>query len=171
MGADKSLLPGRRGPWALGVALALRDAGVEDVWFVGGDRDQLSALGPHLPDAEPGAGPLVALATLAGHRPGRSLVVCACDLPDLDGGALGPLLDAVDDGAEAAVPEVGGRPAWSVLALAPSAAEHVRIAAAAGTRSFHEGLLGVEVTRLHLPSAPFLDVDGPLGPPVHGSEG
>ena len=79
--------------------------------------------GTWLPDDEPGTGPLGGVASAARARRDTPLMVCACDLPWITSSSLTPLLDAVTNGAPAAAYRgPGGVPAWSVLALAPTAA-------------------------------------------------
>ena len=140
MGTDKSLLgpPGR--PLARHVADAVAGAGVDEVLLVGGDGGELGGLGPAwLPDDRPGEGPLAGAATAATARPGRPLLVCACDLPRVAAEDLRPLLDAVAAGAEAAVVDVDGRAQWSVVAVSAAAAAGLRRAADAGERALHRG--------------------------------
>ncbi len=161
MGSDKALLPGPDGPWAAGVAAAIRAAGIDDVSFVGGDATALAVHGPVIEDDDPGAGPLAAVATFARRRPGRSILVCACDLPALDAPSLRPLLEAVERGDRGVTPLVEGRPAWSVLALSAGGAAAVCVAVEAGARALHEGAAAAGVVGLDLPVRPFVDVDTP----------
>jgi rhodanese-related sulfurtransferase/molybdopterin-guanine dinucleotide biosynthesis protein A len=148
MGRDKATIGWPRSPWAGIVADAVRGVGVEDVLLVGGDR-RLARIAPWVPDDLPGAGPAAAVATLARHRPGRPLLVCACDLPDLTAEALEPVVAAVRSGAPAAVPLIEGRSAWSVVAIGPDVAREVVAAVDRGVRSMRD-CLGGQAWRIEL---------------------
>lgn len=142
MGHDKALLGPTDQPLASRVATALRAVGVAEVLLVGGDGGALSAHGDvWLADDRPGEGPLAAIATAASARPGRSLLVCSCDLPSVTGADLRPLVDALDGGAPAAVVEVDGRSQWSVVALSAGTATAVVASVAAGERALHRVLV------------------------------
>jgi molybdopterin-guanine dinucleotide biosynthesis protein A len=144
MGADKALLgpPGR--PLAAQVAGVVLGAGAAEVLLVGGDGPSLTAAAPAgatwIADGLPGQGPAVGVATAAAARPGRALLVCACDLPLLEAEDLRPLLEAAASGADAAVPEVDGRPQWSVLALSAAGADSLARAVSRGERALHRAV-------------------------------
>jgi molybdenum cofactor guanylyltransferase len=141
MGTDKATLGPPERPLAAHVAGAVRDAGVYEVVLVGGDSDRLRAHGDlWLADDRPGEGPLAAVVTAAASRPGRTLLVCACDLPVVTGADLRPLLDAVAAGAPAAVADVDGRPQWSAVAVSAPVAASLGAAVAAGERALHPAL-------------------------------
>ncbi len=162
MGRDKALLGPPERPLAARVRAAIIECGIVDVLLVGGDGDRLRRHGPWVPDDEPGAGPLSALATVQRLRSARPLLVCACDLPGLTGGACRPLVQAVEDGAAVAVPVLDGRPAWSCVALSAAAGRSVAAAVAAGERSMHGGLGGLNpAARLEVSGSVFADVDDP----------
>lgn len=167
MGRDKATLGPPDRPMAARVATALRSAGATEVVLVGGDCAALAGHGDvWVPDDRPGDGPLAAIATAARHRPGRDLLVCACDLPLLGAAALAPLVDALADGAAAAVCDVDGRPQWSVVAVAAglaAALDGPDGPLARGERSLRGGLGGLA---RRLPPAPgataaLRDVDRP----------
>ena len=163
MGRDKALLGPAGRPLAARVRAAIVECGIDDVLLVGGDGDRLQRHGPWVPDDEPGAGPLSAVATVQRLRPGRPLLVCACDLPGLTGGACTPLVQAVEDGAAVAVPLLDGRPAWSCVALSGAAGRSVAAAVAGGERSMHGGLGGLDpMVRLQVSGPVFADVDDPV---------
>ena len=162
MGRDKALLGPSGRPLAARVRAAIVDGGLDDVLLVGGDGDRLGRFGPWVPDDDPGAGPLSALATVQRLRPGRALLVGACDLPRLTGAACRVLVDAVDRGAAVAVPVVDDRPAWSCVAVSPEAAHAVADAVAGGERSMRRGVGGLDdVVQLCVPGDAFVDVDDP----------
>lgn len=162
MGRDKALIGWPDHPWAAKVVHAVRGAGIGDVLLVGGDP-RLGETAPQVPDDRPGEGPAAAIATLARYRPGRSLLVCACDLPDLTPEAVSLLLDAVADGAPAAVSEVDGFAAWSMVALGPGAVSELVAAVDRGVRSVH-GCLGSLALRIPVADpAPLRDRDAPAG--------
>ena len=117
MGRDKALIERDGRALALRVADALRAAGCEEVWAVGGDAEALGALGLGVvADRWPGAGPLAGLATaLAAARAGATLVLAPCDVRDPVPAALARVADAVDaapPSVDVAVPRVAGRDEW-----------------------------------------------------------
>jgi len=160
MGRDKAMIGWPDDPWAGRVVAAVRASGIADVLIVGGDA-RLDTVAPLVPDDLPGQGPAAAAATLIRWRPGRSVLLCACDLPFLTAGALAPVVAAVGRGAPAAVPELDGVAAWSVVALGPAAAFELATAVQRGTRSLH-GCLDALAERI--PAAdpgPLRDLDAP----------
>jgi molybdopterin-guanine dinucleotide biosynthesis protein A len=167
MGRDKALIGDP--PWAHRVAAALAGAGCEPVVLLGGDPRLAdpSAAGAYAwepdPSAATGEGPLVAVATAAGRWPGRSLVVAACDLPSLQPAAVAEVLAPVERGdAAAAVPVVGGRDQWSLVALAPGGASLAVDAAQRGTRALHRALGGHAMrVRPATGAAGLVDLDHP----------
>jgi rhodanese-related sulfurtransferase/molybdopterin-guanine dinucleotide biosynthesis protein A len=162
MGRDKAMIGWPDSPWAGIVASAIRGTGVDDVLIVGGDR-RLARIAPWVPDDRPGAGPAAAVATLARHRPGRPLLVCACDLPALTAEALVPVVAAVRSGAPAAVPTIEGRAAWSVVAIGAGVAREVVAAVDRGVRSMH-GCLGGRAVSIEIDHVEALrDRDRPTG--------
>ena len=141
MGTDKALLGPADRPLAARVAGALRAAGVAEVLMVGGDGPSLRPHGDDwVADDLPGQGPLAAIATAVARRPGRPLLVCACDLPAVTGADLRPLADAVREGAPAAVFDVAGRAQWSAVALSAAVGAALRQSAAGGERALHRAL-------------------------------
>lgn len=94
MGADKALIEIDGTVMAERVALALVAAGCQPVVFVGGDEHALRAIGrPVFADRWPGAGPVGGVVTalsmlLDADSPPDSVVVCACDLPDVTPDAI-----------------------------------------------------------------------------------
>ena len=110
------------------VADALVAGGCAEVWCQGGDRDRLAALGlASGDDPEPHAGPLAAIAAALAAAAPADVVVCACDLPALDGAVVAGLVEAgrSSTGAPAAVAadahgvHLAGW--WSAAAAAPLA--------------------------------------------------
>ncbi len=162
MGRDKALLGPPERPLAVRVRDAIVASGVDDVVFVGGDGGRLATHGAWVPDDDPGAGPLSALATFHRLRPDRAVIVGACDLPQLTGDACRALVRVVDAGAAVAVPMVDGRPAWSCVAVSAVAARSASDAVAGGVRSMHRGLGALDdVVYLDLPGSAYRDVDDP----------
>jgi molybdenum cofactor guanylyltransferase len=156
MGSDKAFVRVHGRPMALIAAAALRDGGAADVVAVGGDKTGLEALGLRwIPDG--GEGPLDGLVAALRDGPTDVVVVLACDLPFVTGGAVRTVVDALDAGgaaADAAVPLVDGRP--EVL-LAAYRRDPVRRAAeaalAAGVRAPREVLPQLEVRWVELADA------------------
>jgi len=84
MGRDKALLPVDGSAMAARVADALRRAGCDPVLAFGGDLRGLAEVGlPGHPDPRQGDGPLAGLAGALAAVAADTVVVCACDLPDL----------------------------------------------------------------------------------------
>jgi len=94
MGTDKALIEIDGVVMAERAALVLEAAGCHPVVFIGGDETALGRTGRAVyADRWPGSGPVggvvTALDVLAGDdRSLRSVVVCACDLPDLTADAV-----------------------------------------------------------------------------------
>lgn len=137
MGADKAWIGAPDDPLAVRVAGAVASAGCDLVLLVGGDGARAAQAGLcWIPDDEPGAGPLGAIASVARRHPTTPLLVAACDLPSVEGADLLPLLVAVrDGGADVAVFDVGGRPQWSGVALSADAARLAERSFRSGERS------------------------------------
>ena len=116
MGRDKALIGDP--PWAYRVAGALLGAGCAEATLLGGDPALGRGPFPFLADARAGAGPAAAVGQAAGHVPGGALVVAACDLPLLAPQDVVTLVGAATSTGRAAAFAVGGRPQWSLVALA-----------------------------------------------------
>ncbi len=141
MGADKALLGAPGEPLAGVVARALRDGGCRSVVLVGGDEHRLRSIdAPWLPDAVAGEGPLGGIAAVVAAHPGTALVVCACDLPWIEGRDLRPLLSSLAAGAAVAVFDLDGVPQWSAAALSAEAAAAALDSFRSGERSLHAAL-------------------------------
>jgi molybdopterin-guanine dinucleotide biosynthesis protein A len=163
MGVDKAVVAFEGVAMARRVADALTDGGCAPVWCQGGDAAQLAAIGLEVrPDPEPDAGPLAAIAAALAAASPADVVVCACDLPALDGLVVAGLVEAGrrSHGAvvSVATDDRGAHLAgwWSAAAAEPLAALR-----AAGTSSYREaiGLLGaIAVT---VPAAAVRNVNRP----------
>ena len=151
MGADKATLLLGGVAMARRTADALRASGVGAVLTVGGDGPGLSGVGDrHLDDRHPGEGPLGGVATAAAAAPGSTLVVVACDLPDLEPELVAALwaVGAAGTGAQVVVPVVEGRVQWAVALVPGTAAALVVDRFGAGARSLRDGygdVAGVDV--------------------------
>lgn len=111
MGVDKALVDVAGRPMVLRVVDALRAGGCDPVACQGGDAERLGALGLVVrADPAPRPGPVAAIAAaLVGEAPGRTVVVAACDLPDLTGDVIRVLLRASVEHDAVAVAVAGGR--------------------------------------------------------------
>lgn len=163
MGTDKATLELAGVAMARRTADALREFGVGIVMTVGGDAPALAGFGDrHVDDQHPGQGPLGGVATAVGAARGSTLVVVACDLPDLDPELLSALWAAgaaLDDG-RVVVPVAEGREQWAVAMVPGAVAALVVDRFAAGARSLREGY--GEVVRVDLgDSRSLLDLDTP----------
>lgn len=120
MGTDKAFLDWGGEPLVLRPLAALRAAGLDPVFAVGGDTAALGGLGIDVAaDPHQGAGPLAGVAA-ALERAGRPVVVVACDMPDLTPQGVRTVADAVA-GHDVAIPVVDGRLEPLHAAWAPSA--------------------------------------------------
>lgn len=132
MGRDKALLPVEGTAMAARVALALRDAGADEVLAVGGDGPRLQALGLEVrADEQPGGGPLPATIT-ALRAAGHDLVlVAACDLVHPSGPAMAATVAELARHPEAlgAVPVHDGHRQWVHAAWRRDAALAALVAA------------------------------------------
>lgn len=102
LGVDKASLFGHR------VEQALRDAGAAEVLHVGGAG---------LPDDHPGSGPLGGIATALRHAAHDTVVVLACDLPNVHPAGIAALLDALGTADVALPPGEPLHAAWHRSAL------------------------------------------------------
>ena len=106
MGTDKALVEVDGIPMVRRVADALLAGGCDPVWCQGGDTEQLAVLGLEThADPAPHVGPLAAIAAAIAAAAPADVVVCACDLPALDGDVVAALIHA-------------GRPAGVLVAVA-----------------------------------------------------
>ncbi len=108
MGADKALIELDGVPMAERVARVLEDAGCDPVVFVGGDP-ALADLGRRqVPDRWPGEGPVGGVITaLEALETARTVVVTACDLPDLDVGTVRTVIGTERDRVAVRVADSG----------------------------------------------------------------
>jgi molybdopterin-guanine dinucleotide biosynthesis protein A len=160
MGTDKALLGSP--PWAVRVATALVDAGCSPVLFVGGDPVLAGHGHERVADDEPGAGPLAALVAVQRRWPARTLVVAACDLPELSAAEVRPLIDAAAESStpSAAVYRVEGEHQWSLAVLDAEVAARVVGLVGHGRRALRE--LEPWVLSLAAPAGRgVLDIDDP----------
>jgi molybdopterin-guanine dinucleotide biosynthesis protein A len=163
MGTDKALVEVDGVAMARRVADALVAGGCGEVWCQGGDRDRLAALGLTVrDDPEPNAGPVAAIAAALAAAAPAEVVVCACDLPALDGAVVARLIAAgrSSGGAPAAVAvddhglHLAGW--WSAAAAAPLA--DLARAGVVSYRDVVDRLGGVPVP---VSSAAMRNVNGP----------
>lgn len=108
MGRTKALVEIDGVPMAVRVADALREAGCLSVVAIGGNADEIAALGlAVVPDTDPGGGPLAgvitALEAFTEHELSDWVCVAACDLPGLDAATVLLLAAAAQDHPEADV--------------------------------------------------------------------
>jgi molybdopterin-guanine dinucleotide biosynthesis protein A len=172
MGRDKATLPVAGRPMASTVAAALREAGCVPVLAVGGDHRSLAPLGlPWTADAVAGIGPagglLAALDWFAERRVDTGWVtVVACDLPDLTGSALAPLLarvadaDAADDEVDVVVAHTS-RPQPAVAAWRVGARRRIAADVARGVRALHQLIEASPAAAVALDAAALRNVNTP----------
>jgi len=141
MGRDKSREPVGGRPSLLRVLDAAREA-LDDVTVVGGHHPGALA------DLDPGGGPVQAVVAAFRARPGRDLVVVACDLPFLDGELLRRLAAPLPPGADGRVVCAGGRDQPLCARYAAHAREPFEAARRAGVRAMWRVLEGLRLERL-----------------------
>lgn len=163
MGVDKALVVFEGVAMARRVADALADGGCDPVWCQGGDAAQLAAIGLEVrPDPELHAGPLAAIAAALAAASPADAVVCACDLPALDGSVVAGLVEAGrrSHGAIVAVAtdDRGAHLAgwWSAAAAGPLAA-----LCAAGTSSYREAVARLGAVAVTVPAVAVRNVNRP----------
>ena len=135
MGRDKALIGDPA--WAHRVASVLDAAGCRPTVLAGGDPSLGLSRWDQEPDTNPGAGPGAALADACRKRPGRSLVVAACDLPHLVEDDVRTLVDAVRHGAAVAVYDLGGAPQWSLVAVGGARGREIAQQVTGGSPPLH----------------------------------
>jgi molybdopterin-guanine dinucleotide biosynthesis protein A len=170
MGRDKATLVVDGEPMAARVARALHEAGAVEVVAVGGDADELGALGLRvIPDDEPGTGPLAATITALRRSAADLVVVLACDLVTPRAGAIRMLvdrLDALGADADAAIPVVDGVHQWTHAAWRRSAGAALTEARASGARSLRGAARHLTIRAvLDLQPGDVADADDPFDLP------
>jgi molybdopterin-guanine dinucleotide biosynthesis protein A len=145
MGLDKAFVEVGGRPLARIAVDALRDAGAAEVLAVGGDGDRLRRdVDPRLTtvaDRWPGEGPLGAITTALAAARQPVVVVLACDLPRVTAAAVRAVLEAMEFGADAAVP---GRHVL-LAGYRRTCRTIFEAAMAAGVRAPREALDGLDV--------------------------
>ena len=163
MGVDKAMVPFDGVAMARRVADALADGGCAPVWCQGGDRARLAALGLEVrADPEPHAGPLAAIAAALAAASPADAVVCACDLPALDGRVVAALIETGRRSLGAlvavATDDRGAHLAgwWSAAAAGPLAA-----LSACGTSSYREAVGRLGAVAVAVPAVAVRNVNQP----------
>ena len=165
MGRPKAFIEVEGRPMVARVAGALAAAGAEPVVIVGGDRDEIEALGlPFAADGFPGEGPLGGiLSALDACHEADAVAVVACDL-------LAPssheirLLAAELGAGDVVVPVVAGRPQWTHAIWARRARTTLEAAFAAGERAPRNAVGDLSVRRVDIDAArahAYADADTP----------
>jgi molybdenum cofactor guanylyltransferase len=115
MGTDKALidvdLDGE--PMAARVLVAAILSGASEVLAIGGNEPELSAQGwNYVADSWPGEGPLGGLITALEQSSWPTVVLLACDHPDIDPEEVRSMVDALtqNDSVDAAIPVLEGHP-------------------------------------------------------------
>jgi molybdopterin-guanine dinucleotide biosynthesis protein A len=165
MGRDKALLEVGGRPLAVVVADALRGAGAEPVFAVGGDAPGLGRWGlPVLPDDHPGEGPLGGVLTALRRSAAPVVAVLACDMPGARPEAVAAVVGALaaHPAAAVALPVVAGRRALVHAAWRVAAEPTLAAAYAAGERSLAGAVDRLAVVEVEdVDAAALADVDVP----------
>lgn len=177
MGADKALLEIDGAPMVARVRDAVLRAGARaPVVALGGDAAALSALGlVVVPDDEPGAGPLAAIAAALRRCDLPVVLVVACDLVAPQPAAVQRTVGALahSPGAHVAVPVVDGRQQWAHAAWSVEAGPMLDAALAAGERAIWRAAAHLRVIEVDdIDPAALRDADEPgdLPPGTTGSD-
>lgn len=159
MGTDKAFVAISDGrPLARVAVDALRGAGATEILAVGGDGDRLraevdAALRP-VADGWPGEGPLGAITSALAAAREPIVVVLACDLPRVTPDAVRAVLDGMELGADAAVPD--GRHVL-LAAYRRTCRTIFEAAMAIGIRAPRQALDGLEVVEVELADPTWAD--------------
>ncbi|MFN3254570.1 MAG: molybdenum cofactor guanylyltransferase [Ilumatobacter sp.] len=170
MGRTKALIEIDGEPMGNRVLRALRTAGCAPVIVYGGDPDELAGLDADVvPDRHPGSGPLGGIVGVFETLDVTTVLVVACDAPDLDQTVLGPLLAA----AEAALAGVGDGESPDVVVadtgrLEPmcavwhaSARDELVRCFEGGERAVHRALRGLRVLPVSVPARGLRNLNTP----------
>jgi molybdopterin-guanine dinucleotide biosynthesis protein A len=166
LGTEKAFFDVDGRPLVARIAGVLDVAGAYEVFVVGGDPTRMAEAGlRHEPDDRPGAGPLAATLTALDRAVDDTVVVVACDLPDLGPRTVTEILGALVHGAgrpQVAVPVVDGRRQYLCAAWNRSARDALSVLVGAGTAAMHEAFDTLDVVEVR-PGRPdaLRDVDTP----------
>lgn len=156
MGVDKATIPIDGVPMARRVADALAAAGCAPVVAVGGDAEELGALGlTHLDDEFPGEGPLGGILTvLAVESPA---VVVSCDVPYIRSETLVRLVEARGEHQAAIACTEHVEPLCAVWSQ--SAMPVLRSRFHAGERAMHRAIEGLDVVWVTVPAGELRNIN------------
>lgn len=162
MGRDKASM--RIGDGLLVERVISALSSLDSITLVGGDESDPAR--PRLPwceDRYPGEGPLGAVISGMHAVEGEIIVSSACDLPRLRPETVVQLVDTrAACGADAAVPLIGGRWQWHLVAWHRRALEPLEDAFDKGERSLHRAALALRcVAVVFSHTAQFTDLDTP----------
>ena len=163
MGTDKALVEVDGVAMAFRVAAALAEGGCDPVVCQGGDAESLAALGMTvLVDTRPGGGPVAGILDALSAAGAGSVVVCACDLPWLDGTTVKDLIAVADArpdadvvvACDAAGPHLAG--VWR-----PGSRQLLEALVAGGIRSYRGALERLTTVHVDVPPAVVANVNSP----------
>jgi molybdopterin-guanine dinucleotide biosynthesis protein A len=166
MGTDKAFVTAphdaRQRPLARIAVDALREAGASEVLAIGGDGDRLrNDVDDHLQhvdDKWPGEGPLGGITTALATAREPIVVVLACDLPHVSADAVRAVVEAMEFGADAAVPVDGDGTRHVLLAAYRRTCRTIfEVAMAVGVRAPREALDGLNVADVALADPSWAD--------------
>ena len=161
MGRDKALISWDGVPMAARVSAALRAAGCSPVFAVGGDATRLAALGLEVvADGFPGEGPLGGVITALEAAGGRSVMVVACDLPQLSSPTVVAVAASLRSDVDVAVAVT---PRWEPLCAAWSfrALAALRAAFDAGDRDLRGRIATLRRSEVAIPEQDLRNVNAP----------
>lgn len=167
MGTTKALVPINGVPMGRLVADALSGASCSPVVLIGGDADELDALGLRcVPDVvQGGRGPVAGVhsALVSLGEESDAVVVVACDLPALTVHAVSQLIEAFHSGASAdVVVAVGDRREPACALWSPTVHNVLADALADGNPSLHSVICSLDrVIEVAIPTEMLRNVNTP----------
>ena len=160
MGRTKALVEIDGMPMASLVCQALRDVRCEEIFLVGGDPDELSALDlTVVADRHPGEGPVGGVITALHHASTDAVLVVACDLPFLTDDTMRRLLARA--GSAHVVVARTDRIQPTIALWPRSALADIERAFASGTRSMHRLLDEFDLCEVPVDPAEVVNVNSP----------
>ena len=148
MGRDKALIEVDGRPLVNVAVTALIDAGAQEVFSVGGDREALVGLGlEFVADEFPGQGPLGGIITGLAKATEDIVAILACDHLHTEAPAVSSVVGALGRG-DVVIPLVDGRQQPMHAAWRRGARALLRQNFDNGARSIRQGIEGLDVVHL-----------------------
>jgi len=162
MGTNKAFLPFQGAPLYHQSVRALQDSGAANVAIVGGPEPEGRAADVRWrPDDTPGAGPLLAVASVLRQAVLPHVVVLSCDLPAIGAREVSLVRSCMGD-ADVAVPVVNGHRQWMTTVWRAAVSPVLDDAIASGERRLWAAARGLRtVLVFDFDTTGYADVDTP----------